>query len=146
VQRHRDTSLMMPPEARAIVRLTALARPPPVLKKGKIELYPAGRPIMDRTTLAIKARKHWEKWLPRKTKALKEAGEFNQAIQAAARKAQVEIADLMAQGYQEHEAEEVVLPQFILLKPEVSETAWEAKELAEKEKLYQRMMRHRLNP
>ena len=97
---------------------------------------------MDRTTLAIKARKHWEQWLPKKVKALKEAGTFNEAIQTAAHKAQVEIAALMAQGYQEHEAEEVVLPQFILLKPEVSETAWEAKELAEKERLYQRVMRH----
>jgi hypothetical protein len=101
---------------------------------------------MDRTTLAIKARKHWEQWLPNKVKALKEAGTFNETIQIAARKAQVEIEDLMAQGYQEHEAEEVVLPQFILLKPEVSESAWEGKELAEKEKLYQLIIRHRLNP
>ena len=97
---------------------------------------------MDRTSLAIKARQHWEKWLPRKVEMLKQTGTYNEAIQTAARKAQVEIADLMAQGYQEHEAEEVVLPQFILLKPEVSETAWEAKELAEKERLYQRIMRH----
>ena len=94
---------------------------------------------MDRTTLAIKARKHWEEWLPEKTQELKEAGEFNQAIQMAALRAQQEIADLMAQGYQEHEAEEVVLPQFILLKPEEREDE-QALELAEKEREYQEMM------
>lgn len=95
---------------------------------------------MDRTTLAIKARKHWERWLPDKVKALKEAGEYEQAIQAAARKAQAEISDLMAQGYQEHEAEEVALPQFILLKPEPPKDDWESRELAKKEREYQKMM------
>jgi hypothetical protein len=95
---------------------------------------------MDRTTLAIKARKHWEEWLPEKTRELKAAGEFNQAIQTAARQAQQEIADLMAQRYQEHEAEEVALPQFILLKPEPVDD-WESEELAEMERKYQEMMR-----
>jgi hypothetical protein len=97
---------------------------------------------VDRTTLAIKARKHWETWLPEKTKELKAAGEFGAAIQIAARRAQEEIADLMAQGYQEHEAAEVVLPKFILLKPEPEpDDDWEAIELAEMERKYQEMMR-----
>lgn len=94
---------------------------------------------MDRTTLAIKARKHWEKWLPKKTRELKADGEFDMAIQMAARQAQQEIANLMAQGYQEHEAEEVALPQFVLLKPEPADD-WESRELAEKERKYQKMM------
>lgn len=95
---------------------------------------------MDRTTLAIKARKHWEKWLPQKTLELKADGKFDMAIQAAARQAQAEIVNLMAQGYQEHEAEEVALHQFILLKPEPVDD-WESRELAEKERKYQKMMR-----
>lgn len=96
---------------------------------------------MDRTTLAIKARKHWEQWLPTKVKELKAAGEFGQALQTAARLAQEEIASLMAQGYQEHEAEEVVLPQFILLTPERQVDDWESRELAAAERKYQKMMR-----
>jgi hypothetical protein len=95
---------------------------------------------MDRSTLAIKARKHWEQWLPKKTRELKDAGEFQMAIQMAARQAQQEISNLMAQGYQEHEAEEVALPMFILLKPEPVDD-WESRELAAKERRYQEMMR-----
>jgi hypothetical protein len=101
---------------------------------------PNTRQTMDRTTLAIKARKHWEKWLPKKTRELKADGEFDMAIQMAARKAQKEIENLMAQGYQEHEAEEVALHQFILLKPEPA-TDWESRELAKKERKYQETMR-----
>jgi hypothetical protein len=73
---------------------------------------------MERKSLIIKARKHWEEWLPEKTQDLKEAGEFKVATRIAARRAQAEIADLMARGYQQHEAEEVVLPKHILLEPE----------------------------
>lgn len=68
--------------------------------------------------LAIKAGKHWEKWLPRKTKELKDAGEFYAALQIVAVYAQSEISALMAKGYQKHEAEELVLPLYILLDPE----------------------------
>lgn len=73
------------------------------------------------------------------TRELKADGQFEQAIQTAARQAQEEISNLMAQGYQEHEAEEVALPQFILLKPEPVDD-WESRELAEKEAKYQKMM------
>ncbi len=68
--------------------------------------------------LAIKAGKHWEKWLPKKTKELKDAGEFYAALQIVAVYAQAEISALMAKGYQKHEAEELVLPLYILLDPE----------------------------
>jgi len=96
---------------------------------------------MDRTTLAIMARKHWEQWLPEKVVELKAEGQLNAAIQVAARQAQEEIQVLMQQGYQEHEAMEVVLPQLILLPPEPDPDDWEAQELAEKERQYQEMMR-----
>jgi hypothetical protein len=109
-------------------------------RKGDNEPATNDEADMDRTTLAIKARKHWEKWLPKKTRELKADGEFNMAIQMAARQAQKEIENLMAQGYQEHEAEEVVLPQFILLKPEPKDD-WESRELAKRERNYQKMMR-----
>jgi hypothetical protein len=36
----------------------------------------------------------------------------------AAERAHREISQLMAAGYQRHEAEEVVLPEYILIKPE----------------------------
>jgi hypothetical protein len=74
--------------------------------------------LMERKALIIKARKHWEEWLPGKTQGLKEVGEFKAATRIAARRAQAEIADLITRGYQDHEAEEVVLPKHILLEPE----------------------------
>jgi hypothetical protein len=77
-----------------------------------------GKTTMERKSLIIKARKHWEEWLPEKTRYLKESGEFKAATRVAARRAQAEIADLMARGHQKHEAEELVLPEHILLEAE----------------------------
>jgi hypothetical protein len=37
---------------------------------------------MERKALVIKARRHWEEWLPEKTQDLKEAGEFKAATRA----------------------------------------------------------------
>lgn len=98
---------------------------------------------MDRTTLAQMARKHWAQWLPKKVARLKAEGTLNEAIQGAALRAQREIADLMSQGYQAHEAEEVALPQFVLLKPEADavDSPEEKAELAQMEAEYQRVMR-----
>ena len=73
---------------------------------------------MERRALILKARQHWEEWFPKKTQDLKEIGEFKAATRSAARRAQGEIANLLAQGHGEHEAEEVVLPKHILLEPE----------------------------
>jgi hypothetical protein len=85
------------------------------------------------------ARDHWTKWLPKKVADLKERGELNEALQGAANLAQDEIDSLMRhQGYQEHEAREVALPLFILLKPEGDGLEdWEREELAELERAYQ---------
>lgn len=75
---------------------------------------------MDQPTqeLVIKARNHWEKWLPKKTMELKNSGQFHEALQIVAVYARAEITELMAQGYQQREAEQVVLPLYILLAPE----------------------------
>ena len=90
--------------------------------------------------LAKRARKHWAEWLPRKTAELKAAGTFAAQTQAAAVLAQKEIDRLMAMGYQEHEAQEVALPMFILLPPEPDEDDAQERELASREAEFQRTM------
>src|SRR5687767_14333702 len=86
------------------------------------------------------AREHWTEWLPDKVKALKAAGTLNEEIHAAASLAQAEIEVLLKQGYQEHEAREVALPMFILLKPEPGARIpeYQQKELDELEREYQK--------
>ena len=86
--------------------------------------------------LAAKARKHWAVWLPERTRELKAAGIFSIETQKAAVRAQREILVLTQGGFQIHEAEELVLPQYILLPPEEIEDE-EAEELAEMEREYQ---------
>lgn len=71
-----------------------------------------------RHSLASKARKHWATWRPKMVADLKAAGQLDEAVQGAATRAQDRIAGLMQQGYQQHEAEEVALREFILLAPE----------------------------
>jgi hypothetical protein len=87
------------------------------------------------------ARKHWEEWLPEKVKELRAEGKLDEALHGAARAAQKEIDHLKSIGYQEHEAEEVALPMFILLKPEPGvdgETEEQHAEAAEAEAEYRR--------
>ena len=100
---------------------------------------------MDLETLKSKIRKHWTKWLPKKTAQLKTDGEWDEAVQGAALAASREIQDLTSQGYQAHEAEEVALHLFVLLPPEENEDDWEAKELAELEANYQQKVAPHLN-
>jgi hypothetical protein len=90
---------------------------------------------------AHRAREHWAKWLPKKVAALKEAGELEATIQAVARRAQRELLHLMQNGYRAHEAEEVVLHQFILLKPEADAELldWEREELDALEQEFRRL-------
>lgn len=91
----------------------------------------------------IKARKHWAKWLPQKVAELKEAGQLDAALQIAANLTRAKVDELMAQGYQLHEAEEVALPEYVLLKPEAKANLapWERAELAAQEKQFQSLMR-----
>jgi hypothetical protein len=97
---------------------------------------------MSVAALASKARKHWEEWLPERTRELKEQGLFSLETQKAAERADREIGELMRNGYQQHEAEEIVLPQYILLKPEENaEMSQELlEELAEMEREYHSWM------
>jgi hypothetical protein len=83
------------------------------------------------------ARKHWKAHLPDKVKELQAEGLLEAETNAAANLAQAEIETLMKAGYQEHEAREVALPMFILLRPEYHEDEQD-RELAAKEDAYQR--------
>jgi Holliday junction resolvasome RuvABC DNA-binding subunit len=65
-----------------------------------------------------KALDHWREWRPKMYKEMQEDGTLNQRAQDASKEAARQVAALMEAGYQQHEAEEVVLPELILLKPE----------------------------
>lgn len=65
-----------------------------------------------------KAQDHWEKWLPKKVASLRAAGTLEREVQAASKEAARRVAALVAAGAQVHEAEEIVLPDLILLPPE----------------------------
>jgi hypothetical protein len=87
--------------------------------------------------LVAKAREHWSRWLPERVAELKREGRVEESLLGAARLCQKQIDHLMKdRGYREWEAEEVALPQFILVKPEekASLQPWERKELAERER------------
>src|SRR5258708_6706414 len=86
-------------------------------------------------------RNHWTKYLPSKVADLRASGELEESIQGAAKLAQDVVEHLMSkEHYQEHEAKEVALHQFVYLKPEpgAGQPAWERRELAASERAYQR--------
>jgi len=64
------------------------------------------------------ALRHWKEWLPTMYREMKEDGTLNLEAQAASKRAVDQIVLLMESGYQRHEAEEVVLPEEIRLRPE----------------------------
>ncbi|MCK0510169.1 hypothetical protein [Aromatoleum buckelii] len=77
------------------------------------------------------ARKHWTEWLPNKVAELKEEGQWEISLQIAGKQAFEMVLELMQQGFQQHEAEEVALKEFVLLPPEPpDENDREAKETA----------------
>jgi truncated hemoglobin YjbI len=61
---------------------------------------------------------HWKKWLPEMTREMRKDGTLNEEAQKASKQAAEQVANLMANGLQKHEAEEFVLPELILLPPE----------------------------
>jgi hypothetical protein len=87
---------------------------------------------MSASRYATMARKHWTTWLPKKVAALKSDNELEQALQTAGKLAQERVVELMQQGFQQHEAEEVALSELILLKPEYGANVepWEREEEA----------------
>jgi hypothetical protein len=95
---------------------------------------------MTTEAFAAMARNHWKKWLPRKWKALMESGQAEAEVRAAAQMAQQEKLRLMKMGAQEHEADEIVRAEFLLLKPEPEADAPDAEDRA-REKEYARAMR-----
>lgn len=64
------------------------------------------------------ARKHWTEWLPEKVKDLKETDSLDSTLMVAGTNAQNRVLELMAQGHKAHEAEEVALQEYVLLRPE----------------------------
>lgn len=76
---------------------------------------------MDRDMLLIKAHRHWEMWLPEKTRKLKNAGQFEAAIQTAVARADAEFHKLVTRGYKKGEAKDIALPKYICLKAESHE-------------------------
>ena len=71
--------------------------------------------MMDR--YARMALKQWKEFLPILYEELQERGDLTKEAEPAASKTLDEIAELREQGYQLHEAEEVVLPKYVLLTP-----------------------------
>lgn len=67
------------------------------------------------TSLALK---HWKRWRPKMVREMRKEGTLNEEVQRASRDAADQVASLMRAGMQKHEAEEMVLPDLILLKPE----------------------------
>lgn len=61
---------------------------------------------------------HLHEWNPKQHKALMQSKQLLPITLKAAERAHKEISALMAAGYQRHEAEEVVLPEYILTPPE----------------------------
>ena len=70
---------------------------------------------------ASKALNHWKEWRPNMVKSMRKAGTLNQRAQEAGEKAAEQVSNLMSKGLQQHEAEEYVLPDLVLLKPEKEE-------------------------
>lgn len=68
--------------------------------------------------LAVRTREYWEKWLPGKTKELRNAGRFDAALQIFAVYSQAEISALIAKGCPKEDAERLVLSLYILRNPE----------------------------
>jgi hypothetical protein len=98
---------------------------------------------MTEQQMTSKAREHWTKWLPQKTAELMASGEWMEATQAAGKLAAARVQDLTRQGFQAHEAEEVALAEFVLLKPEAEAgmLPWEKAELRQMERQHRQMMK-----
>ena len=90
------------------------------------------------------ARKHWTEWLPKKVATLKAEGLLDQALQTAAVNATRRVTELMQKGYQLHEAEEVALREYVLLKPEENPNDPEVIELARLDREYRAQRRKEL--
>lgn len=98
---------------------------------------------MTEQQMTLRAREHWAQWLPEKTAQLQKTGRFLEETQAAGKLAAARMTQLQAGGYQEHEAAEVALAEYVLLQPEegAGQEPWEREELDQMEVSYQRSMK-----
>ncbi len=64
------------------------------------------------------AKGHWKERLPKMYQSLQASGKLEQVLLEAQERASNERADLILKGFQVHEAEEIVLPKYILLTSE----------------------------
>lgn len=76
---------------------------------------PYGKTTSQLKTLAIR---HWREWRPKMAAELEAANRLYHDALKAAEKVQKGIKELVAGGYQHHEAEEIMLKRYILLPPE----------------------------
>ena len=76
---------------------------------------------MDAAQLTIRIQQHWAKWLPKRTRRLQQEGTWAAETAACAELAMAEYRTLRMAGFREHEAEEVVLTQFVLLSPKADD-------------------------
>jgi len=95
---------------------------------------------MSASRYATMARKHWTTWLPKKVAALKAEDQLEPTLQTVGKLAQERVLELMQQGFQQHEAEEVALSELILLTPErrANVKPWERKEEAALEAMFRK--------
>lgn len=72
------------------------------------------------TTMQLQGRamKHWRRWRPEATKEMETANAFRAEMLAIAKRANRQYDVLRKQGYMDWEAEDMILRQFILVKPE----------------------------
>lgn len=59
------------------------------------------------------ARDHWKEHQPTRFRELKKAGKLDEALKAAAEQTHLEMSQLEAQGYRNHEAWEVVREEYL---------------------------------
>ncbi|MBP0629985.1 hypothetical protein [Cupriavidus sp. AcVe19-1a] len=64
------------------------------------------------------ALRHWKQWRPKAYREMERDGTLQEFAQSLSKQAAEQVATLMAAGMQKHEAEEMVLPELILLPPE----------------------------
>jgi hypothetical protein len=66
----------------------------------------------------VLALRHWKKWLPKHYAELSAKSELHTVTQVAAALTEAEVRALMDRGLVRQDAENIVLPRYILLAPE----------------------------
>ncbi len=88
------------------------------MKRGQERMVPGIYPAKSMKQMEKLARTHWAEWRPKTVASLEKRNAFRTATTRAASKAYLEMISMMQSGQPAHEAEELVLKRYILLKPE----------------------------